>query len=184
MSKAGWNRFGIGGVLVGAGILLGFGCERTPAPVAPPPPPPVALPPPPVVEPPPPPPPAPLVIPLQETSEIVRFSEIQRQPNIRLVRGDFNPDGHKDVATVRELGGQEIEITVFLGRKEVDFYSRAGVVRRPLSGKVVGFLTSRPGDYMDLVILVGRTNGPNEVIHFRNDGTRFEEIQPLAAEAP
>jgi hypothetical protein len=128
------------------------------------------------------PPPVQVVIPFTEGNETFNLKQIVEQPNIQMVKGNFNPDEFKDLATVQEMPGKEIEISVYLGRKTLEFYSKAGSVRRTLSGKLVGFMTSRPGQFLDLVILVAHSNAPNEVIHFRNDGTRFEEIQTVVAD--
>ncbi len=182
MFERGLKAWGIGGSLILAGFLLGSGCERSPVPVMPAKPAvtkvsPVSIPVPGPMR-----SPAPLVIPLREEVETVNLQTISGQSNIRIVKGDFNPDEFRDLATVQELPGQEIEITVYLGRKEGDVYSKAGQVRRTLSGKLVGFMTSRPDLYMDLVILVGHSNAPNEVIHFSNDGTRFEEVETVVSD--
>lgn len=126
--------------------------------------------------------PALIVIPFEEGTETFKLKQIVEQPNIQMVKGNFNPDEFKDLATVQELPGKEIEISVYLGRKQLDYFSKAGSVRRTLSGKLVGFMTSRPGQFMDLVILVAHSNAPNEVIHFRNDGTRFEEIETVVTD--
>jgi len=31
--------------------------------------------------------------------------------------------------------------------------------------------------YVDIILLVAHTNGPNEMIHYRNDGARFFEVK-------
>ena len=162
----------VAGVLFVTSLLAG--CEqKVPPPTTttttqPPPPPPVEIPPP---EP-------PRVILFNATNEAVSAAQVASLAGAHAVHGDFNLDSAQDVAMVRKSGDTNVELLLYLGQTtHTQQYFKVGSIRRPLDGKISGFMCSQQGKLINLILLIshGKTN---EMVFYQNDGKKFEEISP------
>ncbi|MBN2301238.1 MAG: hypothetical protein JXN60_01845, partial [Lentisphaerae bacterium] len=56
-------------------------------------------------------------------------------------------------------------------------FGRAGAIHSIGDGRITGIASRRNDKYTDLIILVEPSGKPTEMIHYRNDGRRFEIVE-------
>ena len=111
------------------------------------------------------------------TNVVVREGEIRRSPRANPIYADFNRDGLKDVAVLEENTNALTDVVIYIRRPsstEVTYY-RGGAISRKLDGKIIGIGSSRRDEHTDLVLVVTRTTGTNEFVHFYNTGGEFSD---------
>ena len=114
------------------------------------------------------------------TTDVVSAEERGKQDAGTSVEADFNRDGWKDLAVVTPSANGENVVSVYLRRPDPESptrvtYYRGGTIERPLEGKIIGVASKRTREFVDLIVLVEREGGPNEMIHYHNDGSLFRE---------
>lgn len=121
---------------------------------------------------------APRVILFDATNEAVSAAQVASLASAHTVHGDFNLDNAQDVAMVRKSGDTNVELFLYMGQAaDAQQYFKVGSIRRPLDGKISGFMCSQQGKLINLILLIshGKTN---EMVFYQNDGKKFEEISP------
>ena len=123
------------------------------------------------------------------TNTTVAGEDLVVSVGVASVEADFNRDGYKDLAMVESDGAGENEVAIYIRKPERPaertrvVYYRGGSIRRPLVGKIIGVASRQTAEFADLVVLVAHSNRPNEMIHYHNDGARFEEIPEMDIDA-
>lgn len=121
-----------------------------------------------------------------ETNAVVTVEEIQDADNSkRSLKGDFNLDGLTDIAIIRNDGDVHNEVDIFIQatapavnkNKETTSFFKGGTITRPDDGSIIGLASTAEGNMVDIIMLVSYTNRPNEMIHYKNDGTSFTELE-------
>jgi hypothetical protein len=112
----------------------------------------------------------------------VTLEETGIQSSRNAVHADFNADGLDDYAII-DQDGDGRQVTIYIRKNVPDapesdpIYYQAGHIRRSLDGNVIGLMSRRGSQYTDLIVLVAREGHPNAMIHYRNDGSSFTEVQ-------
>ena len=138
------------------------------------------------------PPPQPAGLPkeisLKNTDEVVPAKDISSKDLAKSVQADFNLDGLKDVALVKQVDPTVNELTIYIkkpeepastsGGQQGSAYYRTATLRDSLDGKLVGIASRQRDKFTDLIILMAHSNAATEMLHYENDGSRFQLITP------
>lgn len=122
-----------------------------------------------------------------DTDAVVKAEEIQTADvEKRSLKADFNLDGLSDLAVIRSEGNSHNEVDIYIQKKpdaetekdspiDASFF-RGGTIKRPDDGKIIGLASRQEKKMVDIILLVAYTNQPNQMIHYRNDGKSFTEV--------
>lgn len=125
-----------------------------------------------------------------QTNAVVAASEIQSEDNDkRSLQGDFNLDGLNDLAIIRAEGEIRNQVDIYIQNKAAEKASgpgqgaagitffKGGTITRPSDGSIIGLASKTDNKMVDIIMLISFTNRPNEMIHYKNDGTSFTEVE-------
>lgn len=122
-----------------------------------------------------------------QTNAVASAAEILTADNDkRSLKGDFNLDGLTDVAIIRMDGSSQNQVDIYIqaptdpaaagsAKENVSFF-KGGTITRPDEGSIIGLASKADGRIVDIIMLVTYSNRPNEMIHYKNDGTAFTEV--------
>ncbi|HNR93732.1 MAG TPA: hypothetical protein PKK36_03885 [Kiritimatiellia bacterium] len=139
----------------------------------------------------------PAEVPFTATNEVVMREEIQIADERKAVEADFDMDGLDDLAVIDPREGHQNEVNIFI-QKPADepsaapaaaaaasgarlvspekgkmVYYRAGVIRQPADGTVIGLMIRKRKDITDLLVLLQDETLNNQMLHYFNDGKKF-----------
>lgn len=128
-----------------------------------------------------------------------KFVDESRDVYEHYIVADFNANGLMDVAVMENVTDDMLELVVYvqatpeqvaqaigpesgvtLAEQAGRHYFRAGRLQRPLEGRFAGLASRRSGKYTDLLILL-QHDSSSEILHYRNDGSRFFEVDAQGA---
>lgn len=134
----------------------------------------------------PPPPATQKIFTFTETNSVITASELEESENAdKALKADFNLDGLSDLAIIRSQGQAQSGVDIYIQERtdsedtegaEKRFF-RGGTITRHDDGKIIGLVSKANKKIIDIILLVTYSNRPNDMIHYRNDGTSFTEIQ-------
>ena len=122
------------------------------------------------------------VFPFTSTNQTVTRRDIRLTAETPSVTADFNHDGLADIAVASESPGGENTITLYVQKPasaaggETEYY-RAGSIPNATDGRIIGLMSRKREEFADLILLVTRTNRPNEMLRYYNDGSGFHPGQ-------
>ena len=152
-------------LLTGVLFVLVCGCAKEPPPAPPEPEPPRVY----KFEPP------------EENTAPVPAEAIPKVPETRMVRADFNMDNLEDVAVVEEKPNGENSIAIYLQQEGMDelkkFYYRAVGIQPQGDCRISAIMSRRGPDHIDLLVILTYLDESKEMVHYRTEGTAFEEIR-------
>lgn len=126
-----------------------------------------------------PPPPRATSFSFENAEETVTADRIRGDDSAKPIVADFNLDGLDDLAVMEGDGDNQNEIVIYIRKRgeseEHPVYYRGGSIQRHVDGHIIGVGHNRRGKQTDLLVLVARTNGPNDMVHYFNTGRGFSE---------
>ncbi|MGD9873469.1 MAG: hypothetical protein AB7T27_04280 [Kiritimatiellia bacterium] len=144
----------------------------------------------------------PAEVPFTSTEEVVAREDIQMaEEQNKTVTADFDMDGLEDLAVVDPRDGHQNEVNIYIQKPEekqaqpapstapaapaggaasltspekgkIQYY-KAGVIRQPKDGTVIGLMIRKRKDITDLLVLLQDQTLNNQMLHYLNDGQKF-----------
>lgn len=142
----------------------------------------------------------PAEVPFTSTNEVVVREDIQMaDEQNKSVSADFDMDGLEDLAVIDPREGHQNEVNIYIQKPaeapaaepqkpasapaggsglmspekgKIEYY-KAGVIRQPKDGTVIGLMIRKRKDITDLLVLLQDQTLNNQMLHYLNDGQKF-----------
>lgn len=107
------------------------------------------------------------------TNEQVVTKDIPFQ-RMRDVEVDLDGDGKKDMVVIRKTEkGDEVAIYI---NKAMGRYYIGGKIQKITRGDIIGLMVNEVDKKLELSVVISERGGPNQVIHYRSDGSSLQEL--------